>query len=233
MEFLDELPNEPIDPERLPDMARAAVIKAIKEGKLTKPDRCSICKTKTKIYAHHHNGYERKFWLDIEWVCQSCHNGLPHTKPPNNPKGETVTKKRKVCPALGCRKSAIIRGVCRTHYTRWYKLDDKGTGPLSRIEVISNPPKKQEPYQREIIPDGTRRIHSNGFVYIKVSPDHMLARNDRPNGTWVLENRKVMAEKLGRPLGRHEKVLHKDGDKTNNSPDNLYITGRGGDAEAS
>jgi hypothetical protein len=33
----------------------------------------------------------------------------------------------------------------------------------------------------------------------------------------------VMEEKLGRKLGKHEVVHHKDGNKTNNDPDNLML----------
>jgi len=142
-------------------------------------------------------------------------------------------KSKTKCPTIGCRKSAVLLGVCRKHYDRWRKLDDKGTGPLSRIEMLSNPPKKQTPYERELVPVGTRKVNSNGFVYVKVQPEHIWGRNDRPKGTWVLEHRLVMMEHLGRDLKRNELIRHKDGDKTNNSLDNLYIVGGYNDPKAS
>lgn len=145
-----------------------------------------------------------------------------------------MSKKRKTkCPAIGCRKTVQIRGVCRTHYTRWYRLEDKGSGPLSRIEIISNKPKGRQNYEKPLVPAGTRKVNSNGFVYVKVPPDHLWGRNDRPKGTWVLEHRLVMMEHLGRDLKRSEIIRHKDEDKTNNSLDNLYIVGGYNDPKAS
>jgi hypothetical protein len=56
------------------------------------------------------------------------------------------------------------------------------------------------------------------------------AKNDKgyvyvydDEGRMVLEHRKVMADLLGRPLLKHEIVLHRDGDKANNEPGNLLL----------
>ena len=44
------------------------------------------------------------------------------------------------------------------------------------------------------------------------------------NGSgYVLEHRLVMSQKFGRPLLPHETVHHIDGDKTNNTPENLQL----------
>jgi hypothetical protein len=43
------------------------------------------------------------------------------------------------------------------------------------------------------------------------------------DGKWVYEHRYVMEKKLGRPLVQREVVHHKDGDRQNNSPDNLQL----------
>jgi hypothetical protein len=50
--------------------ARMAVYKAIRAGKLVRPDSCSECGKVTKIHAHHPN-YAEKF--NIIWLCQACH----------------------------------------------------------------------------------------------------------------------------------------------------------------
>lgn len=54
-------------------------------------------------------------------------------------------------------------------------------------------------------------MSSGGYIYIKIDEK------------WVLEHRHVMAETLGRPLERHERVVHKDDDNTNNDPANLEL----------
>ena len=53
--------------------AKAAVERSIKSGKLPRPDslQCS-CGKQAKQY-HHHNGYDKKYWLDVVPLCVSCH----------------------------------------------------------------------------------------------------------------------------------------------------------------
>ena len=50
--------------------ARKAVECAIRYGKMTPPDTCSICWHDGKIEAHHPD-YAKP--LEIEWVCRPCH----------------------------------------------------------------------------------------------------------------------------------------------------------------
>lgn len=56
--------------------ARQAVVRALKNGRLIKPTRCSLCNSEEKLDAHHAD-YERH--LDVVWVCRTCHKKL-HSK---------------------------------------------------------------------------------------------------------------------------------------------------------
>lgn len=55
---------------RLKERAHKAVAKAIKSGRLIKPDACSKCGGNEKIEGHHPN-YEYR--LVVLWLCQKCH----------------------------------------------------------------------------------------------------------------------------------------------------------------
>ena len=58
-----------------PDKAQAyaATKEAIRSGKLSRPPQCEHCHETKKTIAHHHNGYTEEHWLDIQWLCASCH----------------------------------------------------------------------------------------------------------------------------------------------------------------
>ena len=60
--------------------AHGAVAKAVRDGRLDKPERCERCGRKPpprRLHAHHHD-YSKP--LDVEWVCTRCH-GIEHRKP--------------------------------------------------------------------------------------------------------------------------------------------------------
>lgn len=65
---------------------------------------------------------------------------------------------------------------------------------------------------------GGRTIASNGYVLIRC-PEHPNA--DRRG--YIYEHRMVASQKLGRPLKTSEIVHHIDGNKLNNSPENLSV----------
>lgn len=52
--------------------ARKAVNKAIRAGKLTRPETCR-CGRPSPLEAHHHRGYAREHRLDVVFLCRDCH----------------------------------------------------------------------------------------------------------------------------------------------------------------
>ena len=70
---------------------------------------------------------------------------------------------------------------------------------------------------------GGRTVDSNGYVRVLVADDerHLVGRTI--SGGYVLEHRLVMARQLGRPLLKTETVHHVNGNKQDNSPENLQL----------
>jgi len=55
--------------------AQNKVNKAVKSGRLIRPDICPICNEEREVIAHHHD-YDKP--LDVIWMCRSCH-GKEHS----------------------------------------------------------------------------------------------------------------------------------------------------------
>ena len=59
--------------------AQGAVRRALRSGTLKKPHRCERCGTLTErrfLDAHHSDGYEPANWLNVTWLCRTCHIGV-------------------------------------------------------------------------------------------------------------------------------------------------------------
>ncbi len=53
--------------------AQDAVAKAVKKGRIFKPETCETCKAKApRLYFHHTKGYAENFRLVGKWLCASC-----------------------------------------------------------------------------------------------------------------------------------------------------------------
>ena len=58
-------------------LARLAVKKAVKHGRIVKPDLCEGCQRPTekeKLQGHHEKGYSRENRYRVVWLCTDCHN---------------------------------------------------------------------------------------------------------------------------------------------------------------
>lgn len=53
--------------------AERAAYRAVRDGKIIRPSTCQECGASGRIEGHHHNGYDRAYWLDIAWLCKPCH----------------------------------------------------------------------------------------------------------------------------------------------------------------
>ena len=61
--------------ERFPARYKAhnAVNNAVRDGRLKRPDRCSLCLKKGPVEGHHEN---YKKLLEVDWLCACCHRQL-------------------------------------------------------------------------------------------------------------------------------------------------------------
>jgi HNH endonuclease len=97
----------------------------------------------------------------------------------------------------GCDRPHEARGFCNKHYLRFRKYGD----PL-HVEHFR----------------GAGHIHPKGY--------RLLYRPSHPNASrqgYVLEHVAVMAEAVGRPLRKDERVHHKNGQRADNRLQNLEL----------
>jgi hypothetical protein len=99
------------------------------------------------------------------------------------------------CDFPGCTKQHFALGYCQGH---WRQLHEKR--PLARLREMKG-----------------WRI-DRGYVFL-FEPAHPNAHRDG----YVAEHTKVMAEILGRRLERYEEVHHRNGNRSDNRPDNLEL----------
>ena len=64
-----------IQVERYPERVRARKIlrDAVRDGKITPPERCQSC-NKIKALQGHHEDYEKPY--DVKWLCKKCHDQI-------------------------------------------------------------------------------------------------------------------------------------------------------------
>lgn len=122
----------------------------------------------------------------------------PEPSPSSPQQSEKAEPARRLCQVESCGRKHYGRGLCKLHYVR-KRLTGKLTAKPKRAE-------------------GTGRINSDGYVSV-VCPDHPRAGTQG----YVLEHILVMGQMLGRHLVEGETVHHKNGDRTDNRPENLEL----------
>lgn len=78
--------------------AHNAMNEAVRRGVLVRPEACSKCGNcpapakdgRSSIEGHHHRGYAPEHWLDVEWLCVSCHRR--GSRPPTYPNGRPYVR---------------------------------------------------------------------------------------------------------------------------------------------
>lgn len=106
--------------------------------------------------------------------------------------------KHESCQDNECSGKSVGRGFCAKHYPIYMRV--AGVSPRNIAKRGDG----------AITPEGYRRVTATGH----------------PNANrygLILEHRKVMADRLGRPLRKNENVHHKNGDRRDNSSANLEL----------
>lgn len=106
---------------------------------------------------------------------------------------EVLSRNKGCCNVMDCTSLQIAKGMCSLHYQR----------------AINGHP---------LIRDVACWLNTQGYI-CEYIPNHMQANSDGR----VLQHRKVMSEYVGRRLESFETVHHKNGDKMDNSIDNLEL----------
>jgi len=139
----------------------------------------------------------------------------------------------RTCSVEGCERKHYGRGLCGMHHQRFAKHGHVGPpGSLRR-------PKEQacqvegcdrlDVFARGLCVKHYRRWYTHGDPTIITRRERGMGclssgyMNVTVNGRRVPQHRLVMEQILGRPLRAGENVHHKNGIKTDNSPENLEL----------
>lgn len=107
-----------------------------------------------------------------------------------------------ICTAEGCDRPVVARSVCMMHYVR-----------LSNHGSVNGGKFHHSPKRREWHLDS-----STGYIW-RYDPGNIHAIKSG----YVYQHREIVGEQLGRRLLKTESAHHKNGNKTDNRPENLEL----------
>ncbi len=121
-----------------------------------------------------------------------------------------------MCAETGCDNPVKARGLCNKHYGRaWRRGEIQGDDPRGRHGNHA----RGDAHHRY---NNGQLKSSHGYVLIRVPEGHHLRQ---ANG-YAYEHQLVAEETIGRPLEPCEIVHHRNGNTTDNQPENLQVTTR-------
>lgn len=135
---------------------------------------------------------------------------------------------RRACRLSGCENSSQRKGLCQRHYREQLYGFMEG--------CIIDGCTKQAYVARGLCGMHYRRLRVHGDVEVRLTKERagltedgyrlLHGYHDHPNATAngaILEHRFIMSQMLGRPLFPYENVHHKNGQRSDNRPQNLEL----------
>lgn len=140
---------------------------------------------------------------------------------------------RKDCSVNGCSKPARARELCATHYGRWRRTGNAGEAEL-RYQPLgvecSVEGCNKRPNARGVCPMHyeRQRVHGSFDLHARQNTYALSGYVRIPGAQGErFEHRLVMEQIIGRSLLSGESVHHKNGDRSDNRPENLELWTRG------